>query len=433
MPRRTINAQIQDIADWMHGIDIEPKPTGDAFTAGPLRAAWDAIAWIHYNGDQTVYLEHCRSALKPILAAYPTGARLMARIEATITSTVQRPFPSLAEIADTLTPVQWAWPGWLPIGMLTLLAAKPGSGKSMLALDLAHRLIAGDPWPDGAPMPRPGASVIYVDGENVPQLLNERAVAWQMPRDRLYLLLPDEEDIIIDLTQTKYQDKLAQMAYRLEPGLIVIDSLGSIMGRGENAIEDVRAILAYLASLANTNNCALLLIHHLRKSGNGQLALDGVDPDMIRGSGHIAAMARVAWGLATVQTGPQPDRNGPRKLEVIKSNLAKYPDAIGLVMEPLPGDAERVRISYTRNAPEPFSEPTAADECRAWLLDYLTTAGEPLKPADIIQAAQEHGYNRAMIYRARESLADRITNTAGRRNPGNCWQITAAADDDAQE
>ena len=119
--------------------------------------------------------------------------------------------------------------------------------QSLIALDLAHRIIAGDPWPDGAPMTRPGAPVIYVDGENVPQILNERAVNWQMDRSNLYLLLPDEDDIILDLSQPHYQNKLAEMAYRQEPALIVVDSLGSIMGKGENAIEDVRQILAYLA------------------------------------------------------------------------------------------------------------------------------------------------------------------------------------------
>jgi len=432
---RRLSQQIQNIADWINGIELQPYPEPDDFAAGALRTAWRAIC-ASDPGDEGIasYREKCLGLIAPIMKGFPNGEALYNRIRSTIPSTVKRPFPSLRDIAADLLPIQWAWPNWLPIGMLTLLAARPGSGKSMLALDLAHRIIAGQPWPDGQPMHRPGASVIYVDGENVPQILNERAEKWQMDRNNLYLLLPDEDDVILDLSTARYQDKLAQMAYRLAPGLIVVDSLGSVMGKGENAIEDVRALLAYLAGLANQNDCGLLLIHHLRKASNGQMSLlDTVDPDMIRGSSHITAMARVAWGLATVQTGPDPNRNGPRKLEVIKSNLSRYPDALGITLEPLP-DGDAVKMVYALTAPEPFREATTGDEAAAWLLGYLADAGKPVKPAEVIAAAAEAGFSRAMVYRAREAQQSEIINTIGRKSPANCWAlpttVNAGADDE---
>ncbi len=33
---------------------------------------------------------------------------------------------SLAEHAPDLTPIEWLWPGWIPLGMLSLLGARPG-------------------------------------------------------------------------------------------------------------------------------------------------------------------------------------------------------------------------------------------------------------------------------------------------------------------
>jgi hypothetical protein len=71
---------------------------------------------------------------------------------------------------------------------------------------------------------------------------NARAVAWGLPRERLYMLLAEEEDILIDLSGQKYQELLAQMVYRLEPALVIVDSLGAVMGKGENAVEDVRGV-----------------------------------------------------------------------------------------------------------------------------------------------------------------------------------------------
>lgn len=423
---RRLHSQIQNIADWINGVELDPFPNPDDFTPGALRMAWLAVRSNDLDEEEGVssYRERCLGLIALILSGYPNGVALLNRIRATIPSTTERPFPSLLDIAADLLPIQWAWPNWLPIGMLTLLAARPGAGKSMLALDLAHRIISGQPWPDGAPQTRPGARVIYVDGENVPQILNERAEQWQMLRQHIYLLLPDEDDVILDLSQPKYQDKLAQMAYRLEPALIVVDSLGSVMGKGENAIEDVRNLLAYLAGLANQNTCGLLLIHHLRKANGGQMSLlDSVDPDMVRGSGHITAMARVAWGLASVQTGPEPNRNGPRKLEVIKSNLARYPDPLGLTMEPLP-DGDAVKLVYDLKAPEHYKEPTVGDEAGAWLLGYLEDAGAPVKPSDAVAAGAAEGFSRAMIYRARD--ADKtILNTVGRKGRGNCWALAS--------
>jgi len=420
---RPIAAQIQDIADWINALELDPKPAAADFAPGALSAAWGAIAYLGYNGDDRSYRERCLAIMKPVLIGFPNGDALYNRIARTNPSTTQRPFPSLEEIADSLQPVQWAWPNWLPIGMLTLLAARPGTGKSLVALDLAHRIISGQPWPDGSPMTRPGAPVIYVDGENVPQILNERATNWQMDRGNIYLLLPDEDDIILDLSQPRYQDTLAEMTYRIEPALVIVDSLGSIMNKGENAIEDVRQILAYLTRLGAQNGAALLLIHHLRKANSSQMSLlDSVDPDMIRGSGHITAMARVAWGLTSVQTGPEPNRNGPRKLEVIKSNLSRYPDPLGITLEPLP-DGDAVKIVYALDAPARYQEPTAGDEAGLWLLDFLENAGGPVKPADVVAAAAAEGYSRAMIYRAREALSDQIVSTKGRHNRGNQWAL----------
>ncbi len=203
--------------------------------------------------------------------------------------------------------------------------------------------------------------MIYIDGENIPQVHNERAVAWGLPREKLYMLLPDEEEMLIDLNTHEDQEILAQMVYRLEPSLVIVDSLGAVMGTGENAVEDVRELLGFLSGLAQHHGAGVLLIHHLRKSTGGQLPLfDTVDPDQIRGSGHITAMARVAWGLTTVQTGARPDPNGPRKLQVIKSNLARHPDPLGITLEPLPG-GEHVRVVYDQEAPEAYKEPTERD------------------------------------------------------------------------
>lgn len=81
--------------------------------------------------------------------------------------------------AAGLPPVEWVWPSWLPRGMLSLLGAAPGAGKSLVALDLARRVIHCEAFPDSARRADagtfPGGNVVYVDAEAVPSYPSLRA------------------------------------------------------------------------------------------------------------------------------------------------------------------------------------------------------------------------------------------------------------------
>lgn len=48
-----------------------------------------------------------------------------------------------------LSPVQWAWKGWIPTGTLTLVAGGGAAGKGTMMAWIARCLIKGE-WPDGA-------------------------------------------------------------------------------------------------------------------------------------------------------------------------------------------------------------------------------------------------------------------------------------------
>ena len=128
-------------------------------------------------------------------------------------------------------------------------------------------------------------------------------------------------------------------------------------------------------------------------------------------------MSRSVLGLSVVQTGPEMDRNGPRRLEVIKTNLARYPEPVGVVFQPL--HPRGVRLQYG-DAPQPYREPTKVDKCANWLLRTLEETGG-VKPQEIVEMAEAEGYSRKTVYRAREQLGERITNTEGRKSPGNAW------------
>jgi len=323
--------------------------------------------------------------------------------------------PSLAQLGPDLPRVQWLWPQWIPRGLLTLLAAWPGVGKTYVALDIAHRLISHLPTPDGGTFQTSSPpNVIYVDAEDFLPAIYERAMAWGMGDTRFYPVQRPPRHLI-DLADPLYQDHLIDMAYDLRPALIIVDSLSSVNSRGENNVEDLRDVLGFLVELAREYECGLLLIHHLRKP-RGTITQPITMHDL-RGSGHLIAMARSVIGLDVL--GSERDPNGPRNLKVLKTNLAKYPKPLAVEFAPSRNpDVATLRYGDIAR----FNPPTDIELCADWLLDRLKSGPQSYTSLKE-QLVHELGFNETTLQRARKHLGEQIVDTLGPRRKGNEWAL----------
>jgi hypothetical protein len=244
---------------------------------------------------------------------------------------------------------------------------------------------------------------------------------------------------------------------------VVVDSLAAATARGETSLEAARAILGFLGTIARKGHLALVVIHHLRKgagAGRGANAVRVAAEDL-RGSSHISAAARSVMALSVVGCLPgreglpgtlppaahqpasagvssfgaesdevQPEQarrpagsrfDGPRCLEIVKTNLCRHPPPLGLIFEG--EDVPVPTLRYTEYV-EPAPEPTLTDLCADWLLGFLAAAGEPVKPIEAIQAAQEAGYTRTTLYRARSRLGNRVVDVGrGPYDPYKRWGV----------
>ena len=414
--------QIQAIADRLTGLDpqVRVSEMGDPFRSIYERITPGAISGMGIEGALWAALrgvDNANALARVILDAMPAGLV---------------DFRSLEDLAGNLDPVDWLWEQWIPRGMLSLLGASPGAGKSLVALDLARRIIHGDGFPDGSPVENPGRPVVYVDAEAIPQVQNDRAVAWGMDRSKLYLLLPPEAYGCLDFGLEEHQDRLIEMCHQLRPELVVVDSLGSISVRGENNVEDVRHLLSFLSAVAREYQTGMLLIHHLRKRGPLPAA-DLVGPDDFRGSGHIIAMARSVLALSTIQAGPEPDRNGPRRMEIVKTNLCRHPKPLGLVFDDN-GELQAPVLRYSLDAPKLYREPTQTEECAAWLVDALEEHKAPMKPKDVFVAALDAGFKDGVVRLARRSLKGIVVNTEKAKNSkANMWALAEWLDGEGED
>lgn len=240
-------------------------------------------------------------------------------------------------------PREWLAGGWLPAGRVALLTGAGGGGKSLLALQLAAGIAAGDrnplhcdPRGDAAEGPmldgEPGTAVFATWEDEPAEVL--RRLAWAgVDRaalgDRLHVLDlagagalwgpgPDS----LEAGPTPAGDALESHVRDARPRLVVIDPTAGAFAANENARAEVRAWLSHLGALAADTGAAVVLIAHPPKtehafSGStdwrgGVRALWTLGPEDARG-----------WTGAPNKHGNPKDPAKGRALTLDKANYAK--------------------------------------------------------------------------------------------------------------
>ena len=115
--------------------------------------------------------------------------------------------------------VEWLWPRRIPKGKITVLDGDPDNGKSVLTTDLAARVTAGLPLPDGTPTE--AAGVVLVSGEDgAGDTIRPRFDAAGGDPTRAYLLGNEEPFAIPDDVP-----HLEQAVRQVGAALVVVDPI----------------------------------------------------------------------------------------------------------------------------------------------------------------------------------------------------------------
>jgi hypothetical protein len=325
----------------------------------------------------------------------------------------------------TLRPVEWLWPGRLPLGHLAVLEGDPDRGKSWVALDLCARLSTGRAWPDGSPAPAPAASV-FLNGEDSDEAtLGPRLRA--LGADLARVFLPDCGDGGPDslLCLPVHAAALEDVVVRVGARLVVIDPVTHFLGREVNVASDpsIRRALAPLAALARRRACAVLLVRHLNKAEGRRALYRGLF------SIGLTGICRAAWLVAEESAG-----SARRVLAQQKGNLGPPQPSLAFEVAqpeggaatlnwlgPVAATAEDLVGQARRRGPAPVKRRSAA----AWLTELL--AGGPMKVRDIWDRVLKEGLSPKTVRNAREELriiSRRVVEDGCRANywllPGQC-------------
>jgi hypothetical protein len=159
----------------------------------------------------------------------------------------------------------WLVTDYLPTGGFVTLFGKPGSFKSILALDLACSVASGTSWMGRAATQGPA---LYVMAEGVGGL-ERRVAAWESRR-RVWLagapvwFYPRA----VNLLDTEQSEALSYVAADLGCVLVVIDTLARCLtGGDENSSKDMSRFIASADRVRERSGACVLLVHHTPLDG----------------------------------------------------------------------------------------------------------------------------------------------------------------------
>jgi RecA-family ATPase len=215
-------------------------------------------------------------------------------------------------------PVEWLWPGWLPLGKLCDLSGDPGLSKSTLLLDLAARVSTHGVMPDGSQGVRGGVCLMSAeDGLEDTIQPRLRAAGADLAKvgffegyNREPLVLPDH----LERIEVRLRDYDAR--------LLLIDPLVAFLAQARSD-QEVRKCLHPVKVLAERLRCTVLWLRHLSKRGGPKA--------IYRGSGHVSIIGAARSGLIV---GADPDDPEGRVLAHAKSNLAPRQRSLTYRLEP---------------------------------------------------------------------------------------------------
>lgn len=260
--------------------------------------------------------DEVKSIVESITTRYPAGKPLFGNMAVSVG--IQKPTSSndgLLDLKERLeTPNSFVGTGLgnldeklggLPKGYLTLLAARPGMGKTTLSMQIARNVAASGAkalfislemtgmelwlkaalgvaeisWKDYSTGEVPAGTKNRLQNEVIPELMHNLG-------NRLYVYDKDQSS-----TTTEMVDKIID---EQKPDIVIVDHLAYLADEHENEIKRLGMICRRLRNIAQTRNVAMLLLHHANRSTDDRKN-QTKEPRMsdIRGSGEIEQAADI--------------------------------------------------------------------------------------------------------------------------------------------
>ncbi len=311
-----------------------------------------------------------------------------------------------SDVREQLGQVEWDWHKWIPRGMVSLILAPTGIGKTYLGIRVLGCYTDGWDWPDGTPSTGTGGSVLWCDTEAQQVVVLQRAERMGIDLDNLrFPSFLEDETGAYDVNLESEDDWTALTIEASEPDIkaVFIDSLRGGHGGDENDSR-VGLFLRRAAVLARTVGKPVIVIHHTRKLNEDQMA--NLRLEYARGSGAIAQFVRSCIGINSYVEGVEQRRT----IVQLKPSLALPGDPIGMRIED-----NRVTFGKPSYPPERKTKKDEAADCILTVLD----GGQWYATNEVMQSVLSLGISEATFDLARQRLTK--SGVIESRKEGDHW------------
>lgn len=295
---RVLTLPVKDLSLW-----IEGGGTRDAFDALPLEDFVEPNG--HANGHDKGGAGLAQDWQPPW---EPPGEKAQAKPPVPVR--LIYPFPIIAEDIPRRA---WLVPGLLLRRHVSVLVAPPGSGKSLLTLQLAIMSATGMSW--GGWHPRGNIKTLIINSEDDADEMRRRlSAAVDVMREKMEIndddlreriaIADQPETIIIAKSDARTKTVMQTPMFKniiatINEGkfdVVIIDPFAESFEGDENSNSELKWAAVLWREIARSTNCAVLLVHHTRKYATGGAG----DMDAARGAGALVGVARVVSTVFTM-------------------------------------------------------------------------------------------------------------------------------------
>ncbi|MBM0232885.1 AAA family ATPase [Micromonospora sp. STR1_7] len=331
--------------------------------------------------------------------------------------------------------IDWLWQGYIARGKLHVIDGDPGLGKSTATADLAARITAGKPWPDGQPGCTPAGVVLLSAEDGLGDTIRPRLEAAGADLDRVVALTGitswDEDAGELYERMPALPGDIGRIRAAVEQvgaALVIIDPLMAYLGGDVNSHrdQDVRRALAPLAKMAEETGAAIKLIRHNTKGGGNNA--------LYRGGGSIGIIGAARLGFTFAR---DPEDEHRVIVACTKANITAIPQSLAyrLVDSPDHGCA-RVEwhdgpVGYTAADLLAASHESADDrddrnDAAAWLRGYLLDNAGEAEAGSVLKAGEKAGFQKHTLQRARKRAGVKSEKAAF--DAGWMWRLDDEGD-----
>ncbi len=302
-------------------------------------------------------------------------------------------------------PINWLWPGYLPLGKLVTLDGDPGTSKTTFAIDIAARITRGAPMPLEETAIRSPGRVLFLSAEDgLADTLRPRLEAANADINRVFApqltstgRLPTLPDDI---------GEFQSMIFRLKPILVILDPLAAFLSANINSHRDsdIRRALFPVSLLAGNTGATVLIIRHLNK-------MPGTSA-MYRGGGSIGI---IGAARAAFLVGKAPDESDDRILAPIKSNLSRLPRSIRYRTIDKDGVPQIEWLDYSDYSADQLVGNSPSRKQGGRVLNHAKTflqgalANGPIASTELDSLTEAQGISKRTLDRAKKDLGIKST------------------------